>query len=49
MMEFHVSRASRDKYQFDQVLFSLNGNVILPIFRLRANLLRKLMLRKTGR
>ncbi|HQM65209.1 MAG TPA: alpha-amylase family glycosyl hydrolase, partial [Anaerolineaceae bacterium] len=33
MMEFHVSRASRDKYQFDQVLFSLNGNVIFANFQ----------------
>jgi len=32
-MEFHVSRASRDKYQFDQVLFSLNGNVIFANFQ----------------
>jgi len=27
------SRASRDKYQFDQVLFSLNGNVIFANFQ----------------
>ena len=33
MIEFHVSRASRDKYQFDQVLFSLNGNVIFANFQ----------------
>ncbi len=33
MMEFHVSRASRDKYQFDQVLFSQNGNVIFANFQ----------------
>ena len=33
MMEFHVSRASRDKYQFNQVLFSLNGNVIFANFQ----------------
>jgi hypothetical protein len=33
MMEFHVSRASRDKYQFDQLLFSQNGNVIFANFQ----------------
>jgi len=32
MMEFHVSRACRDKYQFDQLLFSQNGNVIFANF-----------------
>jgi hypothetical protein len=32
MMEFHVSRLSRDRYQFDQSLFSFNGNVILANF-----------------
>ncbi len=32
-MEFHVSRKSRDKYQFDESLFSLNGNVIFANFR----------------
>ena len=33
MMEFHVSRTSRDKYQFDQQLFSFNGNVIFANFQ----------------
>jgi glycosidase len=32
-MEFHVSRQSRDRYQFDQALFSLSGNVIFANFR----------------
>ncbi len=31
-MEFHVSRAARDYYQFDEALFSLNGNVIFANF-----------------
>src|SRR5512139_3091442 len=31
-MEFHVSRQARDRYQFDQSLFSLNGNVIFANF-----------------
>ncbi len=32
VFEFHVSRQSRDRYQFDEVLFALSGNVILPNF-----------------
>lgn len=32
MMEFHISRRSRDKYQFDQSLFSYTGNAILANF-----------------
>jgi len=31
-MEFHVSRAARDRYQFDESLFSLHGNVIFANF-----------------
>ncbi len=30
--EFHVSRKSRQKYQFDESLFALNGNVVLADF-----------------
>jgi len=32
VLEFHISRQSRDRYQFDQSLFSLSGNVILANF-----------------
>ncbi len=32
-MEFHISRAARDRYHFDQDLFSLSGNVILANFQ----------------
>jgi glycosidase len=32
VMEFHISRKARDNYQFDDSLFSLSGNVILPNF-----------------
>jgi glycosidase len=28
-MEFHISRKTRDKYVFDQSIFSLNGNAVL--------------------
>ncbi len=31
-MEFHVSRAARDLYKFDQLLFSTTGNVIFANF-----------------
>jgi glycosidase len=31
-MEFHVSREARDRYQFDQALFSLSGNVLFANF-----------------
>jgi glycosidase len=33
LMEFHISRKSRDLYQFEESLFSLSGNVIFPNFR----------------
>lgn len=32
LMEFHVSRKSRDLYQFDETLFTFNGNVIFSSF-----------------
>ena len=32
MKQFHVTKASRDKYQFDEVLFSKNGNVVFANF-----------------
>jgi glycosidase len=31
-LEFHVSRQSRDRYQFDQALFQLSGNVVFANF-----------------
>lgn len=31
-MEFHISRQARDKYQFDQSLFTYDGNVIFADF-----------------
>jgi glycosidase len=31
-LEFHVSRAVRDRYQFDESLFSVSGNVIFANF-----------------
>jgi hypothetical protein len=32
-MEFHVSRQSREKYQFDESLFGLTGNVVFANFQ----------------
>jgi glycosidase len=31
-MEFHISRAARDRYDFDAALFALTGNVVFPNF-----------------
>jgi len=31
-LEFHVAREARDRYQFDEALFSLSGNVIFNNF-----------------
>ncbi len=31
-MEFHVSRNARDRYQFDEILFSFSGNVVFSNF-----------------
>jgi glycosidase len=31
-MEFHVSRVARDRYQFDQALFAISGNVVFANF-----------------
>ena len=31
-MEFHISRRAREKFQFDQALFSYDGNVIFADF-----------------
>ncbi len=31
-MEFHISRLSRDRYQFEDALFALTGNVIFANF-----------------
>jgi len=31
-MEFHISRKARDRFKFDESLYSLNGNVILSNF-----------------
>ncbi|MEA3342363.1 MAG: alpha-amylase, partial [Chloroflexota bacterium] len=31
-MEFHISRQARDRYRFDQSLFSLQGNIIFADF-----------------
>lgn len=33
MKEFHVTKQARDKYQFDEILFSTNGNVVFANFQ----------------
>ncbi len=32
-MEFHIATIARDKYQFDQAIFSKRGNVIFGSYR----------------
>jgi hypothetical protein len=41
-MEFHISRISRDRYQFDEGLFSYNGNAILANFHAARVFARKM-------
>lgn len=41
-MEFHVSREARDRYQVDDTLSSLTGNVILPNFHAARLLAQKM-------
>ena len=36
-MEFHITRKARDKYQFDELLFSYNGNVVFANFQASRN------------
>ena len=43
-MEFHITRAARDKYQFDELLFSYNGNVIFANFEASRNFSHKMNL-----
>jgi len=33
MMEFHISREARDRYEFNQTLFAFNGNVVFANLR----------------
>ena len=46
MMEFHISRQSRDRYQFDQLLYSLNGNVIFANFHAVRIFVQKMNLKR---
>lgn len=41
-MEFHISRAARDRYAIDQTLFSLSGNVVLANFHAARLLAQKM-------
>jgi len=42
VMEFHVSRDARMKYQLEESLFSLSGNVVFPNFRAVRHLAQKM-------
>jgi glycosidase len=41
-MEFHVSRMARDRFQFDDTLFSLSGNVLFSNFHAARALAQKM-------
>lgn len=41
-MEFHLSRKARQRYQFDDLLFSMTGNVVLPNFHAARQLAQKM-------
>jgi hypothetical protein len=45
-MEFHISRSARDRYQFDESIFSLSGNVILANFHAARTFAQKLNQRR---
>lgn len=45
-MEFHISRRAREQYQFDETLFSFNGNVILADFQAARRFAQKMNLRR---
>ena len=46
MFEFHVSRLCRDKYNFDQSLFSFDGNVIFANFLAAREFAQKINLKR---
>ena len=42
MFEFHISRTARQRYQFDETLFSFNSNVILADFAASRRFVQKI-------
>ncbi|HWR67293.1 MAG TPA: alpha-amylase family glycosyl hydrolase [Bellilinea sp.] len=46
MFEFHISRLSRDRYAFDQSLFTFNGNVIFANFHAARMFAEKMNLKR---
>lgn len=46
IMEFHISREARDLYQFDDTLFSLNGNVVFANFHAARMFTQKINMKK---
>lgn len=47
MFEFHILRSARDLYDFDESLFTFNGNVIIPNFRAARIMAQKINDRRT--
>ncbi len=46
LREFHVSRQARDRYQFDETLFTLHGNVIFANFHAARQFARQINARR---
>jgi glycosidase len=46
MMEFHVSRSTRDLYELEDILFGLRGQVIVANFNIARNLAQKMNARR---
>lgn len=45
-MEFHITRKARDTYQFDESLFSLDGNVLFANFQAARDFAHKINLKR---
>ncbi|MCX8021187.1 MAG: alpha-amylase family glycosyl hydrolase [Syntrophorhabdaceae bacterium] len=41
-MEFHISRKARDRYGFEDILFSITGDVLIPNFQAARRLAQKI-------
>ncbi len=48
-MEFHISRRARDRYQLDESLFSLQGNIIFANFKAARTFAQKLNAQRENR
>jgi hypothetical protein len=42
MLEFHISRSARDRYEVEETLFGLRGNVVITNFNAARSLAQKI-------